>query len=147
MRGQSGKFTTTIIPEDRPDAAAQLLPSFSPSLTDEQYATAMKTSKTTERVSHEDYPYISTCDFIISPLPKHTMNAIQNCISLGRVITEHNDISSIRILTAATDDAVKYMSQSITKIIILGWGEGSLGASENVDFGSAGIRDGTSQYD
>ena len=32
VRGQSGKFTTTIIPQDRPDAAAQAIPSFSPQL-------------------------------------------------------------------------------------------------------------------
>ena len=147
VSGQSDEFTTTIIPQDRSDAAAQVPPSFSPSLTGEQYATATKRSKTSDRVSHEDYPRISTCDFIISPLPNHTMNVMQNSAALGRVITEHNDISSITILTAATNGAVKYMSRSITKIIILGWGNGNLGASETVNFGSAGIRDGTSQYD
>jgi hypothetical protein len=75
------------------------------------------------------------------------MNVMQNSVFLGNVITGHNDISSISILTAATDTAVKYLSQPITKTIILGWGEGNMGASEKVDFRSAGIRDGTSQYD
>jgi hypothetical protein len=106
-----------------------------------------KTSKSPGSVPLEGYPYISTCGFIISQLPKHTMNVIQNFASLGRVITGHNDISPIAILTAATDAAVKYMSQRVTKIIIWGWGEGNLGASEKVEFGSVGIRDGTIQYD
>jgi hypothetical protein len=75
------------------------------------------------------------------------MGARQNSASLSRVINEHNDTSSITILTAATDAAVKYMIQHVTKIIILRWGERNLGASERMDFGSAGIRDGTSQYD
>ena len=64
--------------------------------------------------------------------------------SLGRVITE---ISSITILTAATDAALDYMTQNMTKIIVLGWGEGNLGATEKVDFGSAGIRSGMCHYE
>jgi hypothetical protein len=87
VRGQSGEFITTIIPQDRPNAAAQVLPSFSSSPTGEQYAAATKAPKTTESVSHEDFPSISTCDFIISPLPKHTMNVMQTSRSLARVIT------------------------------------------------------------
>jgi hypothetical protein len=88
VRSQSGEFITTIIPQDRPNAAAQVLPSFSSSSTDEQYATATKASKTTERVSHEDYPSISICDFIILPLPKHTINVMQTFRSLARAIAD-----------------------------------------------------------
>ena len=146
VRGQSGKFTTTIIPQDRLDTAAEVIPSFSP-LTAEQYATATKTSKRTGRATHKDYPGISACDFIISPLPTQTLNVIHSSACSGTAVAGHNDISSISILTAATDAAVNYMTQCITKIIVLGWGEGNLGASEKVDFGSAGIRDGESQYD
>ena len=84
--------------------------------------------------------------FVPLNMPSDTF-ALPSSASLVTVITGHSEISSISILTAATDAAVKYLNQRISKIIILGWGEGNLGPSEKADFGSAGIRDGTSKYD
>lgn len=126
VRGQNKNFTTAIIPQDRSNDAADVLASSSLSLTIEQYANATKRSKSQERLSLDGYPNISTCDFIISPLPKHTMSVMQDSACIGRVVIAHNDISSIAILTAATSPAVEYMTNHITKIIILGWVRGIL---------------------
>ena len=39
------------------------------------------------------------------------------------------------------------MNNRITKIVVLGWGEGNLGATDCVDFGTAGIQDGKNEYE
>ena len=62
-------------------------------------------------------------------------------------MNERTKVASVSILTAAADRAVKYMNSRITKIVVLGWGEGNMSATDCVDFGTAGIQDGKSEYE
>jgi len=38
------------------------------------------------------------------------------------------------------------MNSKITKIIVLGWGKGSLGMTDRIEFGTAGIKDGETKW-
>lgn len=145
IKGITGEYTATIIPQEEIELVTSVSPSFSPSLTCEQYVTATKHPLQADRVPHEKYTSIDTCDLIIAPLPRHTQNAMQNSI-IGPPLFPESAISDISILTAATQEGADYMSKHITKIVVFGWGEGRLGATSHVNFGSAGKRLGTGAY-
>ena len=144
IRDANGIFNTTVIPQDRVEAAAQTLSSSS--LTCAQYITATRDRRNVLRVSHSEFPLILSCDFIVAPLPCHTIRAMENPFN-GGLTNERTKIASVSILTAASSRAVKYMNTRTTKIVVLGWGEGNLGATDCVDFETARIQDGKSEYE
>jgi hypothetical protein len=140
-----GKFSTTIIPQTETRVVAEATSSPSLSLTLDKYVNATKNKKNITRVKHPDFPIIDSCDFILAPLPAHTINVMRQS-EIGHAMDEINAISSISILTAATSEAVQYMNSKITKIIVLGWGKGSLGMTDHIEFGTAGIKDGETKW-
>jgi hypothetical protein len=111
-----------------------------------QYVTATRDRRNVLRVSHSEFPLVSSCDFIAAPLSCLAIGAVENSY-IGGVMKERTKIASVFILTAATDRAVKYMNTRITKIVVLGWGEGILGATDCVDFGTARTQDWKSEYE
>ena len=143
--GSNGKFITAIIPQLDTELAREVCLSSSFELTCEQYVNATRNRKIKLRVSHPRLPSISTSDFIIAPLPTHTISTLQGA-PIGQVLNDITPIESISILTCATHSAVTYMNEHITTIVVLGWGDGVLGATDNVEYGTAGIKAGTTGY-
>jgi len=145
MIGNSTCLNTVVIPQQDIAKAAAVCHLFSPLLTSQQYVTKCRDRRNFARVGHPDFPGIESSDVIIAPLPAHTIRTMANSY-LGNTINIQTLLTSVSILTAATDKAVGYMNRHITKIIILGWGEGCIGATEHIDFGTAGIREGEFEY-
>lgn len=135
----------TVIPQAETVKAAEVCHSYSPLLTSQQYTTACKDLRNVVRQKHPDFPGIETSDFIVAPLPAHTIRTMQNSY-LGSAINVLTTISCISVLTAASPKAVENMNSHIKSIIILGWGEGVLGDTEQANFGTAGIREGETSY-
>ena len=96
------------------------------------------------RQTHPDFPGIEASD-LIAPL-LHIQLELWKTQYLGHAINIQTTITSISILTAATPNAVEYLNSRIKKIVILGWGEGTLGDTEQVNYGTAGIKEGESSY-
>lgn len=144
IRGSSG-LSTVVIPQHEVAKAAEACNSYSTLLTSQQYLTACRNPRRFERVSHPDFPDIESSDIIIAPLPTHTIRNTQNSF-LGNTINVHTLITPISILTAATSKAVDYMNEKVKKIVIIGWGDGVIGSTESLDFGTAGIRQGEKDY-
>ena len=142
VTGASGIYTSAVIPQDDTEMAREVPPSSSASLTCEQYVNATQSEKNKARVAVPRIPLINTSDFIIAPLPRHTISSMERGNQLNRI----TPINATSILTCATTRAVSYLNSRITKIIVLGWGEGRMGATNNVEFGTAGIKIGTSGY-
>ena len=143
--GDSSNLKTVMIPQEDIAKAAAVCHSYSPLLTFQQYVTLCRDRRNFERVSHPDFPGIETSDVIIAPLPTHTIRTMANSY-LGNAINIQTVITSVSILTAATGKAFDYMNSHIKRIVILGWGEGRIGATEKIDFGTAGIREGETDY-
>lgn len=144
--GTSGRFSTAIIPQNDTELARHVPPSSSSSLTCKQYVNATRDIKNKSRIAHRRIPSIETSDFIVAPLPTHTIDSMQRA-PVGQTLHSITPIQSLSILTCATNPAVDYMNEKITKIIVLGWGNGNLGATDQVEFGTAGIKIGNSEYD
>ena len=136
---------TIIIPQVETLKATQVCHSYSPLLTSQQYVTSCRNGNIVTRTTHPDFREIESSDFILAPLPAHTIRTMEN-VYLGQAINTHSAISSISILTAATPNAIEYMNRNIKRIIILGWGEGTIGDTEQLNFGTAGIKEGETWY-
>ena len=137
ITGASEFYILAVIRQNDTEMAREVPPSSSASLTCEQYVNATRNEKNKARVADSRMPLINTSDFIFATLPRHTISNNQ----LNRITS----INSTSILTCATTRAVSYVNSRITKIIILGWGDGRMGATNNVEFGTAGIKIGTSE--
>ena len=137
------QFSTVVIPQNETEKTRKVISSCSLSLTILQYVNATRDPRNLLRVPHPDFSGIESSDFIIAPLPSHTIQQMENS-PIGRGM--NHTISSITVLTAATDEAIRYMNSRITKVVILGWGEGFLGSNATVRFGTAGIKKGCTDY-
>ena len=77
ITGTNGKFITAVIPQHDKELAREVPPPSSPLLTCEQYVNATRNPKNKSRISHLRIPSISTSDFVIAPLPAHTVSTMQ----------------------------------------------------------------------
>ena len=143
--GANEKFITAVIPQHDKELAREVPPPSCSLLICEQYVNATKNPKIKSRVSHPRVPSISTSDFVIAPLPAHTISAMQPA-PIGQALNRITPIQSISVLTCATPTSVAYMNDHITTIVVLGWGDGTLGATDKVEYGTAGIKAGTTRY-
>jgi len=141
----SNGLETIVIPQVETLKATEVCPSYSSPLTSQQYVNACRNKEFATRRTHPDFPGIESSDFVLAPLPAHTISTMQNSY-LGQCIHTHTAIPSISILTAATANAIDYMNRHIKKIIIFGWGQGTIGDTDNINFGTAGIKEGESTY-
>ena len=121
VTGASGIYTSAVIPQDNTEMAREVPPSSSASLTCEQYVNATRNEKNKARVADPRIPVINTSDFIIAPLPRHTISSMERA-PIGNQLNSITPINATSILTCATTRAVSYMNSRITKIYHFGMG-------------------------